>query len=693
MNYCKAIISIVVISTLFVPIHAVFAEAAPYAQVLAPTFVTEQSVRLNGRVSGNEMLDTRTWFEWGASRDQAHYAETLRRTTGAFVGDLNADITGLAPDTEYFARFVAENSRGKSVGGTIYFRTQSLPMTNGVSLVVKTFDPTFVDSTSAILRGYAAPSGSTDGKMWFAWGKTTTIPNETPRNFVGFTSREYSYALSNLEPGTIYYYRAAGLGALGRVQGEIKWFLTPGEVPKVNSSNEGNTTSGSGSTANSNGNSTVLGVATANAGTISDVRAEPFYSSVNVYFDYSGVSAPGRALIEWGTAPELGRLADIIMVNGSGQVFGIVAPLASCTKYYYRPVITVGSQRSVAVTRSFVTTGLAGAPCGETSSSGTINPSTPIAGASNPGVFGGAQQASTTAPAPGFQMPGWKPGPIFGIPFPGTQAANTASSSGAGQVYGSERNGNATPVGVPGFFSRLFGGGTATVAANKPLVVTVTSKGDGGSNTPVEYRVAYIYKGATPLEKAVLKVILPKDVVYIGDDTTNEFFLEDNAGDPERTYILPLGTLHSGDTRTITMLGMTTSDAKNVPEARARVEYLDPLGSGVSVVSSGGTEAAAQTAAVANAGGGVGVIPHTLLGWLFFVFIVALIVVGIRFGRAYYTERKAELDAIRSNEESDEGRSSLFSPPPPLEYAQVSTREEPDPKTGLTSSLFASLPR
>ena len=679
MNYLRTIITIVVTSTLLVPVHVALAQAAPYAQTFAPTFLTERSARLNGHVSGNQMIDTRTWFEWGLANDQTHYVETTRRTTGTFVGALTVDIAGLAPDTEYVVRLMAENSRGKFVGNTVYFHTKPLVISGGVTVIVKTLDPTFVDRTSVKLEGYAAPSGSTDGKVWFAWGKTTATTNETARNSVGGTSHAYTYALNGLEPGTIYFYRAVGINSAGRTQGEIKWFLTLGEAPKATSS------TASGNTGSSGSNGEVLGATTGSAGVISNIKVIPEHNVAVITFHYGGVSDFSRASIEWGPTSDLGKKADLLTIKGAGDVRAVIGTLRPCTTYYYRVVITQDDLRSVSAVNSLTTNPSVGSSCGIATAAG--------AGTETANNGEGAPTSGTAAVAqPGL---GWKPAPIFGIPFPGTRSSTEASSStsGAGQMYGSERNGGSTPrTGVAGFLDRLFGGGAATTA-NKPLTVTIVPQGDGGPHTPVEYRISYVYKGTTPLQGASLKVILPQDVVYIGDDTTNELLLEDNPGDPEHTYVLPIGTLDPGESRTITMLGMTTSDAKNVPLARARVEYVDPSGSGIGVVSSGGSDASAQTAATANASGSPGILPSSFLGWFFFVLLVLMVVLGVRFARSYYEQRKAELDAEKRNDDAADEHMPFFSSPQPFELARENVREEPDPRTGLTSALFAQLPQ
>jgi hypothetical protein len=209
---------------------AIAFEAAPYASTMMPTFLTEKSVQVNGRVNPNEMADTYQWFEWGVSGRSAVYETTHHRLWGgSYQTDTNATLVGLAPSTQYFYRAVAENGRGKSVGPTTYFTTKPLPTAIAPLALVATNDVASIGDTTATLRGYVSPHGNTHTKMWFEWGTSAILENRTPEqgSWSG-DSAAISATLSQLQQGTVYYVRAVAENEEGRSYGALKVFSTTG---------------------------------------------------------------------------------------------------------------------------------------------------------------------------------------------------------------------------------------------------------------------------------------------------------------------------------------------------------------------------------------------------------------------------------------------------------------------------------
>jgi hypothetical protein len=165
-------------------------------------------------------------------------------------------------------------------------------------------------------------------------------------------------------------------------------------------------------------------------------------------------------------------------------------------------------------------------------------------------------------------------------------------------------------------------------------------------HTPVEYRIRYSYLLKESASSATLKIILPAQVVYIGDSTNNELLLEEGTG-AERTYVLPLGRLEKGFTRTVSVLGMTTGDANGFPDARARIEYTTASG-GVAVVSAqsgkiGSSKSERDKVAPVATNGSWGFLPSSFLGWVLYVAFVAGFIFALRKARVYYEKRKEEI--------------------------------------------------
>lgn len=722
---------IILAGIFFLPAAFVFAESAPLVTTIMPTAISEKSATLNGRIIGGEMPDTRAWFEWGLASDPTRFFETPRRTVGGGNLLVTESITGLAPETDYIVRAVAESSRGRDQGVTAYFRTKALPAT-GIGIVkVLTFDAKDIEKTSATLRGYAAPHASTDARVYFRWGPTVALENETPKTAFRGQSSEYTAPLRGLTPGTIYYYRAMGTTGTLSAQGDLKFFLTPGTSPTTGVGTGGGPAGTSGVTVNG-------GTKTATP-TITHDRNDPNWSGAMLYYQVRGANDIGITLYtEYGKDKSaLERKSYTSYVYGDSMALQVLSGLDACTTYYYRGVISYNGVETKTGIDSFTTMGyMVGDSCSRTNpnstlvagvgASGNTTPNTGVAGEKNTGT------ATTTKSSGGGipSAPSWR-FPFFnGASNESASTTNTATTTGVGTKKG--------------FWSRFFGGGDESVESSQnaagaqkgPLLVSVTTANDNvGPHAPVEYTIGYTYTGEENLKDAVLKVILPKDVVYIGDNTANEFLLEDNQGGPERTYLLPLGTLKKGDTRTITMLGMTTADAKGTPAARARIEYADPKGGGRLVVSSpaemngadskkqgffarlfsstesdgdGASGSPEQTSrsgsgaegSSANEGDANGILPSSLLGWLTFLLFLVILIIGVRTGRAYYTTRKKKI--LEEEEDARTLPDVTFSTPYARGAATTvhaplsgdrSVGETTDPISRVTAELFARLPR
>ena len=209
--------------------------AAPVAVTMAPTFITEKSVQLNGQVNGNEMPDTYQWFEWGVvgRADIVYETPHHRFGSGNKLSNTNASLSGLAPNMQYFYRQVAQNGRGKDVGLTTYFTTKPLPVVITPPLVLQTNNPDSIEETSVVLNGYISPHGNSSVKWWFEWGETMTLENQTPKRATNGNSGSVKERLAGLTPGMTYYFRLVGENELGRIYGATKVFVMRGSLPVV----------------------------------------------------------------------------------------------------------------------------------------------------------------------------------------------------------------------------------------------------------------------------------------------------------------------------------------------------------------------------------------------------------------------------------------------------------------------------
>ncbi len=515
--------------------------------------------------------------------------------------------------------------------------------------VANTKNPTFITEKSAIMNGSVNPNEIADTYAWFEWGvsgRTTVYETAHRQVGAGSTLNDFSDTVYGLAPNVQYFYRLVAESSRGRDTGITTYFTTKTITEAVDP---------------------IVIVETRTPTAILEKSAT-----------LRGYIAPheGQGVKWWFEYGTTNRLENATQVGGWGGDSGVaqlaVANLTPGTSYMYR-IAAQNSQGIVyGAVRSFTTQGTAPI-AGETPRSQSV--ASPQAG---DGVVrnGGANQAGgggvaanySAGTASGTYIPGSAYYPPAALNFPSfsfsslfggnkTAANNTTNTSGATSGNsGAVTSGKTTSSGnTVDTATQVAGAGATTplgtfwntLTGKKVAEVTVEKVGPNKapSHTPVEYRVTYAYRRSDIATNAKLKIILPGSVVYIGDNTTNELLLEEGSG-PERTYVLPVGRLESGSTRTISILGMTTGDADGTfPDARARLEYSPSTG-GVEVVSAEGTAAAASAAKAkssSTSSSSFSLFPSSIFGWILYVGIITLIIFGIRKARAYYVARKEEI--------------------------------------------------
>lgn len=200
----------------------------PSVTTRSATDITETSAVLQGYVNPNGTSDTTRWFEWGTSQSLGN--TTSRLTQGSSAGNFSASISGLAPNTTYYFRAVAQN-----VAGTVYGSTMSFTTTGTVNQApyVSTKAATNVSENYATLNGYVVPNVSSSGyaantTRWFEWGTTYSLGNTTGHVTHGTSAGDFSETISGLAPNTTYYFRAVAQNSYGIGYGSILSFTTSG---------------------------------------------------------------------------------------------------------------------------------------------------------------------------------------------------------------------------------------------------------------------------------------------------------------------------------------------------------------------------------------------------------------------------------------------------------------------------------
>ena len=150
--------------------------------------------------------------------------------TGAIPYSFN--VTGLSLGGTYYYSAIANNGGGAtSFGDVLSFTTAVTEPT------VTTFDATLISGTGAQLNGSANPNGS--GALgWFRYDTVdpgacgnsfgTRAPASGAAFLGGGTSPVgFSQGVTDLTPGTTYYYSAIGLNNIGFAYGQMVSFTTP----------------------------------------------------------------------------------------------------------------------------------------------------------------------------------------------------------------------------------------------------------------------------------------------------------------------------------------------------------------------------------------------------------------------------------------------------------------------------------
>lgn len=200
--------------------------------------VTQNSATIRGAVNPKGLSAT-SWFEWGAAADGLTH-ETPHQDAGN--GNISIDylsgLSGLAANTVYYYRAVAQNENGLARGSTRSFTTKTEGTTNGGGggggggggscLPIVTTNPaSFITKDSASLRALINPQGrSTSG--WFEYGQSYALTLRTTTTHVGSgnSNTDLLRYLPNLQPNTTYYFRAIAENNCGKAQGSILSFTT-----------------------------------------------------------------------------------------------------------------------------------------------------------------------------------------------------------------------------------------------------------------------------------------------------------------------------------------------------------------------------------------------------------------------------------------------------------------------------------
>ena len=178
----------------------------PSVYTSSASYISANSFTLNGTVNSSYYSST-AWFEYGTSNYLGSYNETPHIYEGS-ISNLNfsQNISDLTPNTTYYFRIVANNQYGTVKGNILSFNTGNYTNTNGITTTIQATNAT---STSVKLSGIFINQDGASAQGYFEYGTSSSMGSITNNSSLGNNSSAiFSSYITNLTPGTLYYFRA-----------------------------------------------------------------------------------------------------------------------------------------------------------------------------------------------------------------------------------------------------------------------------------------------------------------------------------------------------------------------------------------------------------------------------------------------------------------------------------------------------
>lgn len=146
----------------------------------------------------------------------------FRTSDGQGTADFTSNLTGLAEGTTYYVRAYATNSVGTAYGNEVTFTTG-----NVTGAVLTTDQATLVTANTASAGGSVTDAGGgTISERGVCWGTSSQPTTSDFKATSGNGTGAFTVNLTNLEDGTLYYYRAYAINSAGTTYGQEYQFLT-----------------------------------------------------------------------------------------------------------------------------------------------------------------------------------------------------------------------------------------------------------------------------------------------------------------------------------------------------------------------------------------------------------------------------------------------------------------------------------
>jgi hypothetical protein len=202
--------------------------AIPTLTTVAISEITQTSATSGGKISDNGGSEiTARGVCWNTSHNPDAGSE--KSTEGSGNGTFVSSISGLAPDTKYYVRAYATNSKGTAYGNELSFTTTVVLLPQ-----LTTTDVTGITSSTAISGGNIISDGGGNitarGPCW------NTSPSPVVGNAKNIETGGIGTFVSNITsilPSTKYYVRAYATNSAGTNYGNEVVFTTHPEEPFI----------------------------------------------------------------------------------------------------------------------------------------------------------------------------------------------------------------------------------------------------------------------------------------------------------------------------------------------------------------------------------------------------------------------------------------------------------------------------
>jgi uncharacterized protein (TIGR02145 family) len=194
-----------------------------------PSTITQTSATIGGNVTadGNATVTERGVF-WGTLQNPELAGTKLQIGNG--TGTFSTNLTELNPNTPYYVKAYAINSRGTAYGNQVSFTTSTIAL---VLPTLTTVAASSITSTTAISGGnISGDGGASVTARGICW---STIANPTislsTKTSDGTGTGTFTSSITGLSANTIYYVRAYATNSIGTAYGTQVSFTTSPLAP------------------------------------------------------------------------------------------------------------------------------------------------------------------------------------------------------------------------------------------------------------------------------------------------------------------------------------------------------------------------------------------------------------------------------------------------------------------------------